>query len=356
VSAGVPSACDDCHGDHDAAWASAAISEWRGSDAPLPETHFATAFAASRQGFANAELLEVINNSEYPGIARATAVSELSQPFGSQEYRTLETALGSPDALIRIAALRQLRSLPSELRMRLPGARLLGDSVRGVRIEAAATYAGMSDLLPIEEARAWPKAEAEFRTAYESLANRPEALAALATFELDEQNLAKAVELNERALRIEPRAVSVRANLADLLRRIGEEGRAEDLLRDGLALDSSNAALRHALGLSLVRSGESEAALAELRQAAEFAPDNARYVYVLAIALNSMGQQPEALQLLRDAYGRFGGNFDIAMVLATVLRDGGDQDGALDIAYTLARRHPEDQNVVALLRSLNAVP
>jgi len=356
VSAGVPNACDDCHTDRDSAWASAAISEWRGSDAPPLEPHFATAFAASRQGFANAELLELINNNEYPGIARATAVSELSQPFGSREYRTLERELGSPDALIRIAALRQLRSLPSELRMRLPGARLLGDSVRGVRIEAASTYAGMSDLLPIEEARAWPRAEAEFRTAYESLANRPEALAALATFELDEQNLAKAVELYERALRIEPRAVTARANLADLLRRIGEEGRAEDLLRDGLALDSSNAALRHALGLSLVRSGESDAALAELRQAAEFAPDNARYVYVLAIALNSMGQQPEALQLLRDAYGRFGGNFDIAMVLATVLRDGGDQDGALDIAYTLARRHPEDQNVVALLRSLNAVP
>jgi len=240
--------------------------------------------------------------------------------------------------------------------MRLPGARLLDDAVRGVRIEAVSTYAGMSDLLPIEEVRAWPRAKAEFRTAYEALANRPEALAALATFELDEQNPAKAVELYERALRIEPRAVAARANLADVLRRLGEEGRAEDVLSDGLALDPSNAALRHAFGLSLVRSGESDAALAELRQAAEFAPDNARYVYVLAIALNSMGQQPEALQLLRDAYSRFDGNFDVAMVLATILRDGGDQDGALEIAYTLARRHPEDQNVVALLRSLNAIP
>jgi len=356
ASAGVPNACDDCHAVRDAAWASAAISEWRDADAPLPEPHFATAFAASRHGFANAELLEVISNKEYPGIARATAVSELSQPFGSQEYRTLETELGSPDALIRIAALRQLRSLPSELRMRLPGARLLGDSVRGVRIEAASTYAGMSDLLPFEEARAWSRAEAEFRTAHESLANRPEALAALATFELDEQNLAEALALYEQALRIEPRIVTARANLADLLRRIGEEGHAEEVLREGLALDASNAALRHALGLSLVRSGESDAALAELRQAAEFAPDNARYVYVLAVALNSLGQQPEALQVLRDAYSRFDGNFDIAMVLATILRDEGDQDGALEIAYTLARRHPEDQNVVALLRSLNAIP
>ena len=52
----------------------------------------------------------------------------------------------------------------------------------------------------------------------------------------------------------------------------------------------------------------------------------------------------------------FDGNFDIAMVLATMLRDSGDQEEALEIAYTLARRHPEDQNVLALLRSLGAIP
>ena len=353
---GTPNACHDCHADRNSAWAAAAISEWRGADAPPLKPHFATALDAARHSFANAELLGVISNKGYPGIARATAVAELSQPFGSPEFRTLERELGNPDALIRIAALRQLRTLPSELRMRLPGANLLADPVRSVRIEAASTYAGMSDLLPIEEARAWSQAEAELRDAYGSLANRPEALAALATFELDEQNIAEAVALYEQALRIEPRIVTARANLADLLRRLGEEGRAEGVLREGLALDESNAALRHALGLSLVRSGEPDAALTELRQAAEAAPDNARYVYVLAVALNSLNQQPEALQVLRDAYERFDGNFDIAMVLANLLRDSGDQDGALQIAYTLARRYPEDQSVVALLRSLGAIP
>jgi len=355
-SVGAPNACNGCHTDRDAAWADATISEWRGPAAPPPKAHFATALDAGRHGFANTDLLEVVGSSAHPGIARATAVSQLSQPFGSAEFRTLEAALGNPDALIRIAALRQLRSLPPELRMRLPGARLLNDPVRSVRIEAASTYAGMSDLLPIEEARAWSRAEDEFRNAYGSLANRPEALAALATFELDEQNITEAIGLYEQALRVEPHAVAARANLADVLRRLGEEGRAEELLREGIALDTGSAALRHALGLSLVRSGEPEAALVELRKAAEFAPDNARHAYVLGIALNSVGKQTEAVQVLRDAHGRFDGNFDIAMVFATVLRDSGDKNGALEIAYTLARRHPEDQNVLALLRSLGAIP
>jgi tetratricopeptide (TPR) repeat protein len=283
-------------------------------------------------------------------------VSLLAQPFGSADFRVLEAALGDPDPLVRIAALRQLRSFPGELRMRLPGARLLADPVRGVRIEAAAAYAGMSDLLALEEARAFGGAAADLRRAYEALANRPEALVAFATFEAAEGDVSKAVRLYEQALRIEPRAVTARANLADTRRRLGEEGRAEDLLREGLALDDSSAALHHALGLSLVRSGRPDEALKELRRASGLAPDNPRFAYVLGIALNSMGKQADAVKVLREAHARFDRDFDIAMALATVLRDGGDQDGALEIAYSLARRHPEDQNVVGLLRSLQAIP
>ena len=77
---------------------------------------------------------------------------------------------------------------------------------------------------------------------------------------------------------------------------------------------------------------------------------------MLGIALNSMGEQTEAIRVLRDARARFDGDFEIAMALATILRDSGDQESALEIAYTLARRHPEDQNVVGLLRSLQAIP
>jgi predicted CXXCH cytochrome family protein len=356
VKIDTPNACTNCHADLEPEAAAAAIDDWRGPDAAPWPVHFAEAIDAGRHGFANDQLRDVIYNEDYPGIARATALSLLAQPFGSRDFRVLESELVSPDPLVRIAALRQLRPFPAELRMRLPGARLLADPVRGVRIEAAAAYAGMSDLLPLEETRAFGGAAADLRAAYEALANRPEALVALATFEAAEGDVSKAVRLYEQALRIEPRAVTARANLADTLRRLGEEGRAEDLLREGLALDETSAALHHALGLSLVRSGQQNVALTELRKAVELAPGNPRFAYVLGIALNSMGEQAEAVKVLRDARARFDGDFDIAMVLATILRDSGDQEGALEIAYALARRHPEDQNVVGLLRSLQAIP
>ena len=354
-SIATPNACNGCHVDNDSAWATAAINDWRGSDS-WQRNHFAPAIDAARHGFANAELVDVIGNAEFPGIARATAVSLLAQPFSSREYRTLEAELGSADALIRIAALRQVRVLPGELRLRLPGAQLLADPVRGVRVEAALTYAGLQDLLPPDVASAWAQAEQDFRSAYAEIANRPEAHLAMASFELAQNNAPVAIEHYETALRLEPHAVAARLNLADTLRAIGEEARAEEVLREGLALDADNAALHHSLGLLLVRSAMPQDALAELRLAAELAPENPRFVYVLGVALNSMGEQQEALQVLRAAHANFDGNFDIAMGLATMLRDSGDTDGALDLAYSLARRHPESQNVLALLRSLGAVP
>jgi predicted CXXCH cytochrome family protein len=354
-SVGTPNACDACHADRDANWATAAITTWRGDDA-WQRPHFAAALEAGRHGSANDLLLNVISGNDYPGIARATAVSLLAQPFSSKEFRTLEAQLGNADVLIRIATLRQLRNLPPEFRLRLPGSRLLADPVRGVRIEAVSTYAGMQDLLPLEDVRAYSQAERDYRETYEAIANRPEALLALAAFETAEGRVPEALELYQTALRIEPLAVSARVNLADLLRGLGREAEGEDVLREGLELDATNAALHYALGLSLVRSSRTDAALEELRRAADLEPGNPRYAYVLGIALNSLGLSQEALQVLQSARGRFEGDFDIAMALANMLRDSGDAEAALEIAYTLARRHPENQNVLALLRSLNAIP
>lgn len=355
VAAGVPNACNACHVDQDAEWAAMAAAEWRPDGAP-PKPHFGTALHAARNGFANRQLLEVIAGDEFPGIAQATAVSRLAQPFATGEIRALQSALADPDPLIRIAALRQVQPMPDEGKLRIGGASLLADPVKGVRIEAASAYVGVQDLLGLEEARAFAVAADEFRAAYLAIANRPEALAALAGFAMAEGDSETATAYYEDALALDPRAVVARVNLADIMRATGQEDRAAKVLREGISIDAGNAALRYALGLSLVRSNRSADALVELRTAMELEPDNPRYAYVYGIALNSTGRMSDAINVLRGAYGRFDGEYDIAFGLASLLRDGGDEAGALDVAYDLARRHPQDQNVIALLRSLGAIP
>ena len=350
VAIGTPNACTSCHEDQDAEWAAAAVDEWRGSDAP--PAHFATAFAAARDGFANRELLDVINEPTTPGIARATALSLLAQPFSEADVDSLARGLSSGDPLMRIAALRQLRSLPAEARQQLPGAALLADPVRAVRIEAVTTYAGMQDLLPVQQSRAYAAAEEDLRHASLTIANRPEALSTLGDFELAEGNPVAAIERYEQALALEPRAVAARANLADTLIGVGEIARAERILREGIAIDENAAALHHALGLLLVRGGDSDAILGELRLAAELDPGNARFAYVLGIAMNSLGSTEEALAWMTDSYSRFSSDFDIAMAVATMRRDAGDEAGAVEVADELARRFPDDPRVAGLLQSL----
>lgn len=218
------------------------------------------------------------------------------------------------------------------------------------------TYAGMQDLLSLEETRAYARAKRELLDVYRAVSNRPEALITLANFQMAEGQGAEAINLYERALQINPRSTAARVNIADALRTMDREERAESVLREGIALGPSNADLHHALGLSLVRSGRLEDALEELQAATALAPENSRYAYVLGIALNSIGKQQEALEVLRDAHRRFDASFDVSMALATILSDRGDVKAALEVTNALAERHPDERSVHSLQQSLNANP
>ena len=123
---GTPNACQDCHADRDAAWAIAAIDEWTGGEYE-PRDHYGSAIAAGQVGFANTELAAVITDADTPAIARATAVSLLVAPLGSNELQLLEETLRDDDPLVRMHALQQLAALPPEVRIQSGGGALLSD-------------------------------------------------------------------------------------------------------------------------------------------------------------------------------------------------------------------------------------
>jgi tetratricopeptide (TPR) repeat protein len=349
LTTGAPNACNTCHADRDAAWAASVVSEWTGA-AELPAT-YANALHAGRLGFANPQLVDVINDNNFPGIARATALSLLAVPGGQADAEAVQRALQNADPLIRIGALRALYILPEELRIQFASA-LLTDAVRGVRIEAASALSSVSSQLSVAERGAYLDAANEYRAAQFAIASRPEAHANLGSFEARVGNLDAAVAHYDRSLQMEPRSIVARINTVDVLRMQGEEVRAEELLRDGLRRTPDNAALRHSLGLLLVRTDRPDEGVDELREAAQLAPDLSRYVYVLGIALNSFGRSDEAIQVFRDARERFDTDFDIAWALATILRDRGEYQEAVAIAAELVYRHPGNQDVAALLQSM----
>lgn len=191
--------------------------------------------------------------------------------------------------------------------------------MRGVRIEAARTFAELRDLLPLEDARAFAAAADEYRTSLLVSASMPESATMLADFES----------------------------------RVSNEPGARDWLAHALRIDPDFAPAVHARGLQQVREGLYDLAIEDFRRAAELEPGVPRYAFVLGVALNSTGLTDEAISALADARERFPADFDIGWGLATILRDAGRIDESLDVADEMLQADPDNPNLNALMQSLD---
>lgn len=286
-------------------------------DAGETEHHYGQVIAAGRDGNANATLVAGVRNPDYPAIAKATMLTLLEPPFDRGAIDVVTDSLAAKEPSLRIAALRALRSAPPELRVGA-GSQLLRDSVRGVRVEAAVTFAEFRDLLPIEDARAFASATEEYRHALLQGASMP----------------ASAIQLGE------------------FESQLGNQTAAENYLKHAVRLDAEDALARHSLGLFFVRSRRRDEALAELEEAAILDPDTSRFTYVYGVALNSLGQADAAVGVLDAAYRKFPDDFDIGWALATMLRDGGDRERAKQVTEKLLAAYPGNANAITLLESL----
>ena len=99
---------------------------------------YVAAFAAARRSAPEAErqLREVVLNTQYSSIARATALEALGPLLSPASIDALYAGIGGTDAILRVAAARALEHSPDGDRWRL-GSGLLDDPVRLVRATAA---------------------------------------------------------------------------------------------------------------------------------------------------------------------------------------------------------------------------
>jgi len=347
---GTPNACNDCHKDKTAAWAAEEIAKWPSAGRKGLQD-WAKAFHLARAGDPAARelLLKLLDAAATPAVARATAVSEAQRlPSRSVESATLR-ALGDPDPLTRVAALRGLSpSAPRETRW-LRAAPLLSDPIRAVRLEAAAVLADQPpDALAPEDRTRLEAAFAEYEASQRLNADRPEGRANLAGFLLRQGKVEAAEAEYLAGLKLAPAAAPLSVNLAEFYRLQGQEERVERTLRDALALSPGGAALRHALGLSLIRQKRYDEALEQLSRAARLEPDEARYAYVYVVALQSRQRGDEAKKVLDEALLRR--PFDpglLRLELPLALQEN-DVKGAALVARTLSNLAPEDAEIARL--------
>jgi tetratricopeptide (TPR) repeat protein len=353
VKLGTPNACNQCHVDRSAQWASDAISKWYGR-APAGFQQFAAALRTGADGAPGAQqsLTALVVNRKQPAIARATALSLLAAYDPAPTDEAIRVGIADDSELVRRACARALSNSDPRQSATVMGP-LLKDPVRAVRIEAAEVLASAAaDATPSDLAAALSRATDEYVAAQELNADRPEAHLNLAVLFVKERKFERAEAELKTALLLDPSFGPAAVNLADLYRELDRDEEGEAVLRRVLERSPDDASVLHALGLLMVRQKQSQKALALFDAAARIDPANGRYTYVYAIALNDAGQTRTAIETLERNIKVHPYHRDSLAALVSFC----DQDGKPAEALTYARRlnelEPGDPQVLQIVTSL----
>ena len=353
VKLGTPNACNNCHTDRSAQWASDSVKKWYGH-APEGFQHFAETLQAGATGAPGAQqsLERLIVDREQPAISRASALSMLAAYAPTPTDAAVRAGVIDDSALVRRAAARALsNSDPSGSATTL--APLLSDPIRSVRIEAAEVLAALpADNLPRNFAAAFSRATDEYISAQQLNADRPEAHMNLGLLYARENHFDKAEAELKTALSLDPSFAPASVNLADLYRGQNRDQEGERVLNDAISHSPNNASLEHALGLLMIRQKRNAPALELLAAAARNEPSNARYAYVYAVALNDAGKTKAAVETLESSIKTHPYDRDSLAALVNFLDRAGDSAAALTYAQRLDELEPGNPQVREMLRKL----
>ena len=350
---GTPNACNKCHTDKTAEWATEAIDNWY-PDPKRPE-HYGEVFAAGREGQLDAgpRLAALTGNKEQPGIVRASAIGLLAER-GYRELQGLAYSLSrDADPLVRHEVARALDGFEEPTRAEL-GGRLVRDPIRAVRIEAARRLAGMpTAALEARTRAARDQVLEEYVAAQMVNADRAFAHVNIGVLRAIEGRLDEAEKSYLTAIRLDRRSRDAWANLADVYRERGQDAACLKTLRDALKILPRDPGLHHALGLAYVRGKQPERALDSLETAWSLGPRNPQWGYVYGVALTSTdGRRREGLDVLESVHARHPTHRPTLQGLVSISQQMREFGRALRHARVWSALDPDDADLSDLVKNL----
>ena len=330
----VPNACNLCHKDKNAQWASRAMTKWYG-EIPIGKQDFSHALTSLRRNDSSApkDLYSVLMGSA-PTIAKATAISYLGNYPSKQTYTTTLQMLSRPDAVTRRAALQSLESFPMKMRIKQTF-KMLHDPVKSVRMEAGRQLASFP-LAKLDDTtrKVLEKVFKEYEDVLLFTAERPESQVSLAIFYTNRKMMKKAELAYIEAITLQSQYVPAYINYSDFLIQEGKTKEAKDVLEKGMKAVPNMAIFYHALGLWYVRNNEKEKALSLLKKASEIDAGNARFTYVYAVSIGEKSPK-EAIKILEKAYTNHRGDLEIVSALVYYYKQIGDVEKSATYEKTL---------------------
>ena len=352
---GSPNACTNCHADHDAAWADAAVRGWYDRDYQAPLLEEAALIAAARRGDWSrlADMLAYLSSPTANEVMKASLLRLLQSCPDPRKWRTILAAAKSASPLVRAAAVAALAALTNQAAIEALVA-ATGDDSQLVRVRAATALAGLpADALQLSPEQAHAvKAATDEQLA--SLSVNPDLWTSqynLGNDYLNRGDLPHAVAAFEAASRLDPSSAPPLVNAALAYSRLGRSDKAETALTAALKLDPDNAAANFNMGLLQAELGDAAAAERRLRAALQIDPAMAEAAYNLGVLL-APDRPTEALDFLRQAAGSDPQEPKYAYTLAFFMASGGDRDGAERVLRDLLARRPEYRPAAQLLDQL----
>lgn len=352
VKIGTPNACNRCHVDKTAQWADKIITRWYG---PGRKFHYGTVIDAGRkrQRDAREDLIRLAKDPLYPVIVRATALNLLADNSGEDSPPAMVSALMDDEALIRRTAVGHIR-LADKKSQADHIAPLLYDPVKAVRIEAAYRLAGEpSKYLTQNQQKIFQTALKEFESSMEYSAD-------FATGRYNLGNLYATLHRPEDAIRNYRAAIKIdnlfypaKVNLAMLYNQMGENNKAEILLREVMVEHPQQYEVAYSLGLLLAEMKQYKPAALYMEKAAKGLPERPRIHYNFGLLLAYLQKDKVAETELLRALEMEPDNMDFLYAVADFYIKRGRLLKAKPLAEQMVSRYPSNVIGQNLLNFIN---
>lgn len=341
---GTPNACNQCHKDKSAEWASGIIEKKFGKKR---QDHFSDHLLPGSLGDINSLYL-LLENKDYPEIVRATALRRLSNHVLDEYGQTLvRKLLRDSSALVRTEAIR-VSGMQGDEEISAYIQSLLEDPTRTVRISAA-NYFIKNQQNP--NTPAFQKAEEEFITALKMNLDFASGQVQQALYYEAKGEINLAIDAYKRAIEIDNRYNMARMNLALLVFKQGNIKEAESLYLKVIEQEPEFSESYAMLGLLYNETENVEKSLHFLSKACDLGSTRACYNYSLKLQEN--GEFEKSLEVLENSLKLNPEDESLLYVKLIGEIKSKKENAALKSIKKLIEISPENKNYQEILQSLN---
>ncbi len=353
VKLGIPNACNRCHKEETAEWASKKINEVHPltKEKRQKEKHVAEFFAVGQAGKPEAvtDLIRIAGDIARPAIIRATALNILSGYRTEDAVNMTAVSLTDDEPLVRYEAVRAISELiprvmeddddqEKKYSLIVP---LLKDQVRAVRTEAARVLTEVpAKLFKQVHQLDFENALNEYIEWQESIADLPETHLELGMVyeNMGKNDMAEASY--KTFVRLVPDFTSAMFNLANFYNKTGRNKDAENQWRKIIEIEPDNGEAHYSLGLLMAETNLLDKAVESLARAVELLPDDSRVRYNYSLSLRHFGRNADALSEMIKAYEKNDRDPTIAQALVVFYIQKKEFEKALAYAEKLVQLTP----------------